>query len=309
MVKEIPTFQDFFLPILKSLVNKTELKVKDIVENTSMHFEFSDEQKRQLTPNGRQTTIYNRCMWSLAYLKKAELVKSTQRGWYQITQKGLDITNDKSKSSLNVKDLYLFSANFSEFHNRKNNAEERTEVPALSIQDETPDEILEKAYLGIKDKLIEELLEKIKEVSPQFFERLVVDLLVKMGYGGSVKDAGKAIGQAGDGGIDGIIKEDKLGLDVIYIQAKRWGENNKVGSPEIQKFFGALAIRGAKKGVFITTSDFTDDAKQCGKENEIKVVLINGKKLANFMIDYNLGVSLQQSYEIKKIDSDYFEEE
>jgi len=309
MEKEIPTFQDFFLPILKSLVNKTELKVKDIVENTSMHFEFSDEQKRQLTPNGRQTTIYNRFMWSLAYLKKADLVKSTQRGWYQITQKGLDIANDKSKNSLNVKDLYLFSANFSEFHNRKNNAEERTEVPALSIQDETPDEILEKAYLGIKDKLIEELLEKIKEVSPQFFERLVVDLLVKMGYGGSVKDAGKAIGQAGDGGIDGIIKEDKLGLDVIYIQAKRWGENNKVGSPEIQKFFGALAIRGAKKGVFITTSDFTDDAKQCGKENEIKVVLINGKKLANFMIDYNLGVSLQQSYEIKKIDSDYFEEE
>jgi restriction system protein len=308
MAKEIPPFQDFFLPALRYLADNTEHRLKDIVEKVSVHFKFSDEQKKQLTPSGRQTTIYNRCQWTLTYLKNAELVKSTQRGWYQITQNGLDIANDKSRESLNVKDLYQ-SNNFSEFHGRKNYVEKKLDEINLDTQNKTPDEILDSAYQDIKDKLREELLEKIRNVSFMFFERLVVDLLVKMGYGGSVKDAGKAVGQAGDEGIDGIIKEDKLGLDIVYIQAKRWKENSKVTRPDIQSFVGALAGKGAKKGVFITASDFTDDARKYEPRNEIKIVLINGKELADLMIDYNLGVSLQQSYEIKKIDNDYFEEE
>jgi len=309
MTKEIPPFQDFFLPVLNRLADNQEHKVKDIVKEISEYFKFSDEQKKQLTPSGRQTTIYNRCHWTLTYLKNAELIKSTQKGWYQITQKGLDIARDKNKKSLTVKDLLCQSNNFSEFHGRKNYEEKKLEEINLDIPNKTPDEILDSAYQDIKDKLREELLEKIRNVSFMFFERLVVDLLVKMGYGGSVKDAGKAVGQAGDEGIDGIIKEDKLGLDIVYIQAKRWKENSKVTRPDIQSFVGALAGKGAKKGVFITASDFTDDARKYEPRNETKIVLINGKELADLMIDYNLGVSLQQSYEIKKIDNDYFEEE
>ncbi|MGC3977798.1 MAG: restriction endonuclease [Paludibacteraceae bacterium] len=184
--------------------------------------------------------------------------------------------------------------------------EEETEN-IVNVQ--TPEENLDKAYQGIRKSLASELLNKIIELSPSFFERLVVELLVKMGYGGSIKDAGKAIGKSGDEGIDGTIKEDKLGLDIIYIQAKRWKQGNVVGRPEIQKFVGALAGQGAKKGIFITTSSFTKEALEYTPRNETKIVLIDGEQLSQLMIDYNLGCTTQQIYEIKKIDSDYFGEE
>ncbi len=168
---------------------------------------------------------------------------------------------------------------------------------------------MDKAYQRIRKSLASELLNKVVDLSPAFFERLVVELLVKMGYGGSIKDAGKAMGKSGDEGIDGTIKEDKLGLDIIYIQAKRWRPGNVVGRPELQKFVGALAGQGAKKGIFITTSNFTKEALEYTPRNETKIVLIDGEQLAQLMIDYNLGCTTQQTYEIKKIDSDYFEEE
>jgi restriction system protein len=171
----------------------------------------------------------------------------------------------------------------------------------------TPEEILENSYLSIRKNLAQELLLKIKSSSPAFFESLVVELLVKMGYGGSIKDAGRSIGRSGDEGIDGIIKEDKLGLDVIYVQAKRW--ENVVGRPEIQKFVGALAGQGAKKGVFITTSRFTSEAKEYQPRNETKIVLIDGESLAELMIDHNLAVSTVNIFEIKRIDNDYFGDE
>ena len=158
----------------------------------------------------------------------------------------------------------------------------------------------------MKKALADEILEKIRNVEPAFFERLVVELLVKMGYGGSMKDAGKAIGKSGDEGIDGTIKEDKLGLDIIYIQAKRWKDGNTVGRPEIQKFVGALAGQGAKKGIFITASSFTREALEYTPKNETKIIMLDGNQIANLMIEYNLGVSIQQAYEIKKLDSDYF---
>lgn len=185
--------------------------------------------------------------------------------------------------------------------NSNNEKEEELLIP------QTPEELLEISYQDIRKSLAQEILSKIKLCSPSFFERLVVELLVKMGYGGSRSDAGKAIGRSGDEGIDGIIKEDKLGLDIIYIQAKRW--ENVVGRPEIQKFVGALAGQGAKKGIFITTSRFTNEAKDYIPRNETKIVLIDGEQLANLLIDYNLGVSTQAVYELKKIDLDYFEEE
>jgi restriction system protein len=173
---------------------------------------------------------------------------------------------------------------------------------------QTPEELLDRGYQQMRKALASELLDKVTDLSPAFFERLVVELLVKMGYGGSIKDAGKAIGRSGDEGIDGMIKEDKLGLDVIYLQAKRWKPGNVVGRPELQKFVGALAGQGAKKGIFITTSSFTKDALEYAPKNETKIVLIDGEQLARLMIDYSIGCSTHQIYEIKKIDGDYFEE-
>ena len=186
-------------------------------------------------------------------------------------------------------------------------ASKSLEELSTSDEEKTPEESLEYSYQEIKNNLVIEILDKIKSCSPAFFERLVVELLVKMGYGGSIKEAGKAIGKTGDEGIDGIIKEDRLGLDTIYIQAKRW--DNVVGRPELQKFVGALAGQGARKGIFITTSRFTDQAKSYLPKNDIKLVLIDGEELAQYMIEFDLGVSIVSEYKIKKIDSDYFETE
>ena len=186
-------------------------------------------------------------------------------------------------------------------------ASKSLEELSTSDEEKTPEESLEYSYQEIKNNLVIEILDKIKSCSPAFFERLVVELLVKMGYGGSIKEAGKAIGKTGDEGIDGIIKEDRLGLDTIYIQAKRW--DNVVGRSELQKFVGALAGQGARKGIFITTSRFTDQAKSYLPKNDIKLVLIDGEELAQYMIEFDLGVSIVSEYKIKKIDSDYFETE
>lgn len=197
-----------------------------------------------------------------------------------------------------------------EFQNANRNTNEtEDETTIVESNKQTPEENLDKAYQRIRKSLAVELLNRVVELSPVFFERLVVELLVKMGYGGSIKDAGKAIGKSGDEGIDGTIKEDKLGLDIIYIQAKRWKPGNVVGRPELHRFVGALAGQGAKKGIFITTSNFTKEALNYTPRNETKIVLIDGDELTQLMIDYNLGCTTQQNYELKKIDSDYFDEE
>ena len=209
--------------------------------------------------------------------------------------------------SISVKVLKQFPE-FIEFQTTKHE-EEGIVVDTEESSTETPEEALETAYQKIRRALAQDLLNKVILLSPAFFERLVVELLVKMGYGGSIKDAGRAIGKSGDEGIDGTIKEDKLGLDIIYIQAKRWQPGNVVGRPELQKFVGALAGQGAKKGIFITTSSFTREALEYAPRNETKIVLINGEQLAQHMIDYNLGVTSVNNYEVKRMDSDYFGEE
>ena len=291
------------LPLLKLAGDKKEHSIREAIDSVSGLFRLSDEQKKEVLPSGRSYIIDNRVGWARTYLKKAGLLEDTRRSYFRITEEGLGALA-KSPTEINIKFLQQFPG-FNEFRKKKDDEEEEPVSQGDSSQ--TPQELLEYGYQKIKRDLAQELIESTKKVSPRFFEQLVVELLLKMGYGGSVKDAGKAIGQSGDGGIDGIIKEDKLGLDVIYIQAKRW--ENVVGSNEIRNFVGSLVGKNANKGVFITTSGFTRDALEYVKTITHKVILIDGDMLAQLMIENNVGVSGVISYEVKKIDSDYFLEE
>lgn len=304
----IPDYQSLMLPLLKLLSDGKEHKYRELIETLAEKFHLTAEERKDLLASGNQPIFDNRVGWAKTYLKKAGLIESTQRATFVITQLGKEVLS-KNPDKIDVKYLNQFSSfvEFRKFSRKDNESEE--EESKNGANENTPEEILDSAYQSIRKSLASELLQKVIDLSPSFFERLVIDLLVKMGYGGSVKDAGKAIGKSGDEGIDGTIKEDKLGLDTIYIQAKKWKKGNVVGRPEIQKFVGALAGQGAKKGIFITTSTFTKDALDYNPRNETKIVLIDGEQLAQLMIDFNIGCTTQQIYELKKIDNDYFSEE
>ncbi|MDX2049333.1 MAG: restriction endonuclease [Chitinophagaceae bacterium] len=297
------------LPLLKFAGDEKEHSMAEAIENLAGYFKLSGHELNEWLPSKKQKIFQNRVNWAKAYLKMAGLVENTKRSHFKITQRGLE-TLKENPDIINHKYLRKFP-DFNDLReswkktsvSKDANHEQTSEI----TDSNTPEEILDTAYQKIRTSLELEVLSKLKSIHPSFFERIVVELLVKMGYGGSIQDAGKAIGKTGDEGIDGIIKEDKLGLDVIYVQAKRWDGN--VGRPELHKFVGALAGQGAKKGIFITTSFFTKDARDYVPKNETKIVLIDGDELASLMIDYNLGVSVQSTYEIKKIDQDYFEEE
>lgn len=301
----IPDYQSIMLPLLRKLSDKQEHKFRDLIDSLAVDFKLTDDELKELLPSGQQPIFDNRVGWARTYLKKAGLVDSPKRAVSTITQRGLDILKQDLKE-INVAFLKQFPE-FIEFQNLKHDDSEETETVEITTQ--TPEENLETAYQRLRKSLAQELINRVISLPPAFFERLVVELLVKMGYGGSIKDAGKAIGKSGDEGIDGTIKEDKLGLDIIYIQAKRWQIGNVVGRPEIHKFVGALAGQGAKKGIFITTSDFTKEAIEYSPKNETKIVLIDGEQLAQLMIDYNIGVSTVNTYELKRIDNDYFGDE
>jgi len=302
----IPDYQSIMLPLLENISDGKEYKMRNVTDELAIKLGVTEDEQKELLPSGAAPVFYNRTAWAKTYLKKAGLIDSPKQGIITISKRGLEVLKNKP-SSINIKFLKQFSE-FVEFQSAKhedevgleNNEEQSTQ---------TPEELLETAHQKIRKSLASELLNKVVEMSPAFFERLVVELLVKMGYGGSIKDAGNAIGKSGDEGIDGTIKEDRLGLDIIYIQAKRWRPGIAVGRPELQKFVGALAGQGAKKGIFITTSGFTKEAFDYTPRNETKIVLIDGEQLAQLMIDYNLGCTTQQTYELKKIDSDYFGEE
>lgn len=294
----IPDYQTVMLPLLRILSNKEEHQFRNLIEELAAKFNLTEEERKELLPSGQQSIFDNRVGWARTYLKKAGVIDSPRRGVSKITSKGLEIL----KSNPQKINLPFLMGAQAQSPNSSN-------FDILDNSTNTPEENLDNAYQKIRKALASELLSKVTDLSPAFFERLVVELLVKMGYGGSIKDAGKAIGKSGDEGIDGTIKEDKLGLDIIYIQAKKWTPGNSVGRPELQKFVGALAGQGAKKGIFITTSNFTKEALEYTPRNETKIVLINGEELAQLMIDYNLGCTTQQTYERKKIDSDYFDEE
>jgi len=298
----IPGYQAIMLPIMLFLRDEKEHTSREIMDAMASKFSLSEDEKKTLLQCG-QPLYENRVGWAKTYLKKAGLISSPRRGVNVITPRGLDVLSKKPSS---ITDGFLRQfPEFVEFIQVKKVIAEEAEKG----NDNTPEEVLDAVYKEMRGTLVQELVAKIMAQSPDFFERLVVELLVKMGYGGSIKDAGKAIGRSGDEGIDGTIKEDKLGLDVIYIQAKRWNPDFKIGRPEIQKFVGALAGQGAKKGIFITTALFSKDALSYQPKNETKVVLIDGEMLAQLMTDYNVGVASVNIYELKRIDNDYFMEE
>jgi len=301
----VPDFQSFFKPLLELAGDGEEHSVREAREVIARRMNLSEADLSELLPSGTQTKFDNRVAWAKSYFVQAKVLESTQRGYFRITDRGRELLA-KGHSRIDIRILDQYSE-FVEFHSpsRDNDSQHSPEI--VPTQTETPEEILQKAYQNIRNELGAELLNRVKSNSPRFFEALVVDLMIAMGYGGSKVDAGKALGQTGDEGIDGIIKEDRLGLDVIYLQAKRW--DGTVGGPEIQRFVGALHGKRARKGVFITTGRFSEDAIDYVNNIEPKVSLIDGRNLANLMIDCNLGTTTAASYELKRIDSDYFGEE
>lgn len=302
----IPDFQTLMLPALDAVSDGKEHPFRDLVESLAAKFGITAEERKQLLPSGRAPLFYNRVGWAKSYLKKAGLVTQSRRSYLTITERGSEVLASKP-SAINMKFLEQFPEYIAFRDNQTVEEFPKIATSSANLLTETPEELLEEAHSKLTNSLASELLDNIKSCSPSFFERLVVELLLKMGYGGTRAGAGRAIGQSGDGGIDGIIDEDRLGLDAIYIQAKRW--EGVVGRPEIQKFVGALQGQRAHKGVFITTSDFTKDAQEYVKHINNKVVLINGLTLARLMIENNVGVSVAATYEVKKIDSDYFADE
>lgn len=297
----IPDYQSVMLPLLRFASDGNEHTLREAVEQLAEQFNLTEEEKKELLPSGSQFTFVNRVSWARTFMNKAALLESTRRGCFRITQRGREVLS-RNLAEINVKYLDQFPE-FIEFKTKSRETKQTTEIVVTeSLQ--TPGELLESAYQKLREDLAVELLKTVKECSPAFFERLVIDVLVKMGYGGSRKEAGKAIGRSGDEGIDGIINEDRLGLDVIYIQAKRW--QAPIGRPEIQKFAGALQGHRANKGIFITTSSFTRDAEDYVAKINSKIVLVDGEQLSQLMIDHNVGVTPVTSYETKKIDSDYF---
>lgn len=300
----IPDYVSVMLPLLNLLADQQQHIFRDAIESLAMHFHLTDDERQELLPSGKQPKFDNRVGWARTYLKKAGLVEDIRRGTFRITRRGLELLAT-NPSVINSKFLQQFPE-FREFQTiqRPDNKIQVDKVEELHM---TPQEILESSYQTIRRSLSQELLEQVKKSSPTYFEKIVVDLLVAMGYGGSRKDAGTAIGRPGDGGIDGTINEDRLGLDIVYIQAKRW--DNTVGRPIVQAFAGSLDGNRATKGILVTTSQFSQDAKDYVRLIPKKIVLIDGEQLAQYMIDYGVGVSVHESYVVKKMDLDYFGEE
>ncbi|MCU1765739.1 restriction endonuclease [Pseudomonas protegens] len=301
----IPDFQSVMRPVLTTVQNGAPLPLRELRERIANQFQLTEEERKEYLPSGNQTVINNRVGWARTYLNKAGLLTIPAKGMVQITPRGLDaLANGPAR--ITVSWLKQFPE-FADFHTAK---PQTADIPAaldIAPSETTPDEQLAEAHQALVQSLADELLAQVRAATPSFFEQVVVDLMLAMGYGGSRKEAGKATQLTNDDGIDGIIKEDKLGLDVIYLQAKRW--SNTVHRPEIDKFIGALTRQRARKGVFITTSDFSMGARDAALGLDIKVVLIDGVELARLMVEHNLGVSVKQVYEVKQLDSDYFAEE
>jgi restriction system protein len=300
----IPGFQEMMLPVLEINADGLEHRVRDIAEEVAHRFTLSEVERAEMLSSGQQTVVHNRIAWARTYLVKAQLLESTRRGFVQITDNGKQLLNRKPET-INIAYLREHCPIIKDFITGGTTYEEIPKPPVET--DQTPEEILEQAYQSLRHELADEILAQVKAISPQAFEQLVVQLLVKMGYGGTLKDAGRAVGQSGDGGIDGIIKEDRLGLDTIYLQAKRYADQ-PIGRPAIQAFVGALQGVRARRGIFITTSRFAAPAIEYAGNIDTKVVLIDGFQLAEYLIDFDLGVTKLNTFDVKRIDLDYFEQ-
>lgn len=302
----VPDFQSFFKPLLEIAADGREHSLREARDRIAEEMRLSPADLSERLPSGTQTKFDNRVAWAKSYFIQAKILDGTKRGYFQITERGRALLA-QGHQRIDIKVLNQYPE-FVEFHTAQPPlVSGGTSEPDKEPPKTTPEEVLQQAYQNIRNDLASELLAHIQDNTPQFFERLVVDLMVAMGYGGTIRDAGQAIGQSGDEGIDGIIKEDRLGLDVIYLQAKKW--DGTVGRPELQKFVGALHGKRAKKGVFITTGRFSADAISCVSTIDPKVILIDGRGLANYMIDFDIGVAKAMTYDIKRIDSDYFAED
>ena len=302
----VPTFQEIMLPVLRLTEDNQTHSVKECVEFIEQHFQLTDEEKQERVPSGKQRTVYNRVTWAITHMKKAGLLEFREkRGCFGITTAGHDLLT-RNPERINMKLL----SEYDSYRNFVNAADDDTEpLPSANDVEKTPEEIMGGLAKQLELQLAGDILEIIYNNTPTFFENLVIDLLMKMGYGG-IDGKGIVTKKSGDGGIDGIITQDELGLESIYIQAKRWDRSTSVSRPEIQKFAGALLGEGATKGVCISTASFSKGAVEYAKTvPHAKIILIDGMKLAKFMIKHDLGVSTSNVIRIKKIDSDYFEEQ
>lgn len=303
----IPDYESIMLPLLQVLADGEQHKLQNLYEKMAQHFNLNEEEKKRLLPSGRITYIVSRTGWAKTYLKMAGLVDTPRRGYVEITDRGREVLSsnvDKIDNS--------FLERYPEFLEFKSRTRKKNGDSNLEIEkdDQTPEESLEENYKKLRAKLGDDLLENVRSMDPYRFERMVIDLLISMGYGSALQSRGFVTQASNDEGVDGLINEDKLGLDKIYIQAKRYKAGNNIGRPEIQKFAGALDGQGATKGVFITTSGFSRDARDFAHNLSNKtIVLVDGEELAELMIDSDVGVSVEKVYRIKKVDSDYFEDE
>lgn len=301
----VPDFQSLMLPLLRMAGDGREHSVAEARDTLAAEFKLSETDREELLPSGRQSKFANRVAWARSYLQQAGLLLAPRRGHFQMSDRGRGILKNPP-SRIDIKFLEQYPE-FVEFRSPKADVSPtHVQAPVDELEPETPEEALEAAHQKMRLGLASELLARVKGGSPSFFERLVVELLLGMGYGGSRRDAGQAIGRSGDEGIDGVISEDRLGLDVVYLQAKKW--DGTVGRPEIQRFVGALHGKRAKKGVFITTGTFSSEAIAYVEHIDPKVVLIDGRRLAELMMDFDVGVNTAATYSVKRVDSDYFDE-
>lgn len=299
----VPDFQWWYLPLLKEISDGQEHRMADLAERLAEVADLSEADRAERLPSGTQATYYNRIGWARSFLKKAGLVESPGRGLVKITDRGRTAL---ASSPTHIDNSYLRQfPEFVEWMHHSKSSENTHALEAPNPESETPLETLERVHKELNDSLADELLDRVKQGTPGFFEKVVVDLLVAMGYGGSHEDAGRTVGKSGDGGIDGVINEDRLGLDVVYLQAKRW--ESSVGRPVVQGFAGSLEGVRAKKGVLITTSVFTSEAREYVRHIEKRIVLIDGVQLADYMIRFNVGVGVEAHYAVKRVDGDYFE--
>lgn len=301
----VPGYQEFMYPFLQMLKDGKEHRLQDLYIELAERFNLTEEEVSQTLPSGKQTLLHNRVGWARTYLSKAGLIKVIRRAVFCITEEGMNVINNPNVTRIDKKFLTRYPS-FNKFINKNNESTFDNEKP--SNEQQTPLEIIDENYNILKKELQDAILEKILECSPAFFERLIVQLLVSMGYGGSVKDAGQAIGRTGDEGIDGIIKEDVLGLEMIYLQAKRWKKDSTVGRPEIQTFVGSLVGKQASKGIFITTAAFSKTAYDYANSIDKRVILIDGQQLTDLMFKYDVGVTNEEIFVTKRLDNDFFEE-
>ena len=301
----IPSYQELMPAVLKA-AQKNSRRISDVVEEISNDLGLTEDERTEMLPSGKQTIIANRVHWARSYLKQAGLVTNPNGGWYVITDRGRYALQDQSVT-INSQYLNRFEE-FREFKSRAKEENSSIDYTEINSNDDTPDEILLAAYKKLNENLASNLLDALRNASPAFFEMILIDLLLAMGYGGSSDNAGKAIGKSGDNGIDGVIDQDPLGVDQVYLQAKRYAEENAVGAGEIRDFFGALSLKRATKGLFFTTSRFSPSAKRTASELGSRIVLIDGPHLAKLLIRYNVGCREKSVLHVRELDEAYFEE-